>query len=183
MTSFQHIEKAVEKGLKDAVHAYRAQHPDHDIYAIALVPSSLGDWVHGAIATEQGLDKVAESYARDGVPKDVCRNWLRWANPDDGWHQDTASHFEEASKALTAAMEAELLEEFDERISQILIQTLKNLAGQWGEDLILGLTHGEDPQEYIYWAEQVNAPEHFKKMSAEFKAARELEERYDFYGD
>ena len=80
---------------------FREAHPDERPYAFALIVGQPGAWyISSAIATEEGLQEVAETYRdRHGyrfvsgkserpASLEELKTLLRWANPDDGWYYE-----------------------------------------------------------------------------------------------
>ena len=43
-----------------------------------------------------------------------------------------------------------------------------------------GITHGEDPQEFVYWATQLNSEEVKQQIAAQFAESQEIEKTIDF---
>jgi len=145
------------------------------------VRSAVGNHVHLAIATEQRLEQCAANYSNN-LDFEAKKTWLRWANPDDGWYQDTFSHFETASSELAASIASGDLEEFDDRISEILCAALNRVieSGTAVNGVTYGITHGEDPQEFVYWATQLNSEEVKQQIASQFAESQEIEKTIDF---
>ncbi|HEX4609247.1 MAG TPA: DUF4303 domain-containing protein [Urbifossiella sp.] len=134
-----------------------------------------GTHAHAAVATEEGLTRVAKKYMAkdyaagldDAVP--LLRTWLRWAGPEDGWFQGLNSDaFTPASKLLDEAFAAELIKPFDGQLEALAQAALRQLdvVGVFGtgvarEAITLGLCYiGGDnsDEEFFAWAEDVNPP-------------------------
>lgn len=175
------IEDAIVSAIECTLADFRTVNPTEDIYGVALVRSAIGNHVHLAIATEQRLQACADNYSNNLELEDK-RKWLRWANPDDGWFQDTFSQFETASSELTAAINSGDLEEYDDRTSEILCGAIQRVieSGAAGEGVAFGITHGEDPQEFVYWATYLNPESISQLVESQFAESQELEDAIEF---
>ncbi|MCM8540944.1 MAG: DUF4303 domain-containing protein [Lentisphaeraceae bacterium] len=171
----KNIEQTIISEAKQAINKFKQSFPSEKVYGFALVPSSLGNYVVCAIATEERLTKTAEGYDYP-FTLEKKKAWLKWANPDDGWYQDTFDDFKASSKLLETAIETGQLEEYDERVSSIMVNVLKVLKEEKVlESAIYSLTHAEDPQEFIYWAKQIN-PELAKSLAKDYEVSQEIED-------
>ena len=99
----RNIEDAIVIAVEAALASFRVNNSAEEIYGAALVRSAVGNHVHLPIATEQRFEQCAANYSNN-LDFEAKRTWLRWANPDDGWYQDTFSHFETASSELAASI-------------------------------------------------------------------------------
>ncbi|MBB3210761.1 uncharacterized protein (DUF2237 family) [Rhodopirellula rubra] len=175
----QHIVDAVADALNNAIHEFVNAY-DETVYAVALVPSSVGYHVHCAIATEERLASCAESY-KNNLDSATKQTWLRWANPDDGWFQDTHKHFEAASALLSDAIRGGELSEFDERIVEMLCEALSIVVASDAAmtDAVFSVTHGVEPQEFLYWASKINVDQKLERLQSEFAASQEAESQIE----
>ena len=177
----KNIEDSIVTAIEAALADFRATNPTEDIYGVALVRSAVGNHVHLALATEQRLERWAANYSNN-LDLEAKKKCLRWANPDDGWYQDTFSRFETASSELAAAIASGDLEEFDDRTSEIICAAISRVieAGKAGAGVACDITHGEDPQEFVYWASQLNPEEIKRQVEAQFAESQEIEGTIDF---
>ena len=177
--SLKHIVDAIADATRNAINAFGDSHGVESIYAIALIPSSLGEYVHCAIATEERLAARAKTY-KNNLDPNSKRLWLRWANPDDGWFQDTHQHFDTACELLSAAIRDGTLSEFDKRIPEMMCDALRIIAeSDDANGRTYSVTHGEDPQEFVYWASRINDDERMKQLQLEFAASQEAEDKIE----
>ncbi|HET6879580.1 MAG TPA: DUF4303 domain-containing protein [Pirellulales bacterium] len=152
---------------------FRQQHYDTP-YAFALLGSTTADSIDFAIATEEGLRRIAEKYDELGYRYSAhewerfeniekLAVWLRWANPDDGWYFgafpeqfDINANLAELMEAAVPGQEAPDLEE----LCVGVLASMPSLAG-WREAvtglvLVLGFTYGEDPRDFLRSATRAN---------------------------
>src|SRR5262245_8681863 len=72
------------------------RNPDESPYAFAIIEGQSGNYLGYAVATEERLRRTAAAYEARGyryIPltrqefdnHTMLAEWLRWANPDDGW--------------------------------------------------------------------------------------------------
>ena len=88
--------RTLRHAIVGALAEFRRRVPDESPYAFAIILGQCGDYLGYAVATEEGLRWVAAEYAARGYRDQGCggeerdnlerlAEWLRWANPDDGW--------------------------------------------------------------------------------------------------
>ena len=171
----QHIVEAVADATNKAICEF-VNGCDETVYAVALIPSSVGDHVHCAIATEERLVSSAERY-KNNLDSTTKQIWLRWANSDDGWFQDTHKYFEAASALLSDAIRDGQLSEFDERVVKMLCEALSIVAESVSAniDAVFSVTHGEEPQEFLHWASRINDRQKVDRLQSEFAASQKAE--------
>ena len=87
-----HIEDLLTHAIIEGYRKFDAGNPEYQAYGLAVVRNAVGTSFHVAIATEQGLEKIAASYDY-GLSEDEKKTWLRWANPDDGWIRGSFDDF------------------------------------------------------------------------------------------
>src|SRR5690349_5959474 len=97
---------SLRQAILAALHEFARLHQSETPYAFALVAGQAGNYLGYAVATEQGLLRVATEYERRGYRyqgndreqfdnREKLAIWLRWANPDDGWtYGDFPERFE-----------------------------------------------------------------------------------------
>ncbi len=177
------IVEAMEAGLGNSLRQFRSTYPDDPIYGVAMVTSVRGDYVFSAIASERGLERVARSYLAMGYRcqgrEDLAalRTWLRWANPDDGWYQDTHGCFQATNELLEGGLRDGTLTECDVRVGELARDALRRtIPPLLGDHVVLATTCGEDPEEFLYWAKETSSPVAADRLAREVAAAREIEE-------
>lgn len=189
------------KSLHDAVIAamrqFLAEFPAETPYAFAVIVGQGGNYLGCAIATEERLRRMCEEYERlgyryrkrkgenaDGVEKFTA--WLRWANPDDGWHYADFLEEFQVERQLQALVEAEAFgedaEELEEFCTQVFaaVQTdpdWQALAGSG--DIVLGVTAGEDPDDFFRTATRCNPARVVRQLRREYRIRDEVDSRID----
>lgn len=166
---FAGIKAAIAKGTREFLTAFRSAWSGESMYAFLYEVNCEGDFIHGAVATEEGLARVAGMYeskgyrAKTGDTATQLKQWLRWAGPEDGWYQGTDLHcFDDAMRLIDQAMAAELMKQYDGTLNELALQTLSALrsTGVFDSTTVLGLCYiGGDnsDEETLEWAEQVNS--------------------------
>lgn len=161
--------------LIEELRSFRERNPGETPYALALLPGQCGDGLDYAIATEEGLQRVAAKYyemgyryrkrwrweAADSLEKLV--EYLRWANPDDGWHYgdfDARPRVMKSFQRLVAqgkfGEEASELEEF---CTEVLASLQDDPAWQSlasDHPVIVGVTWGSNPRDFLLTATRAN---------------------------
>lgn len=102
------LKRAIVKSFAD----FRSMIPRETPYALAIIIGQSAERLGIAIATEEGLIRVAEQYAArvycdrghrwlelDNL--ELLCSWLRWANPDDGWFSVEFGSAHEISDSLS----------------------------------------------------------------------------------
>lgn len=163
------------------VHQFEADHPSDQMYAFALMAPAEGTCIGVVIATEQTLETAAESYLQKGYQATtgdtlgLLRLSLRWSNPDDGWYYYglPSSLLEQ----LQDAFDADVIEYFNGSTVNICLAALQQLdanhafgTGMTRENITLGFTYGEDPKDFVTFAEQLNPVAHVKRVHQEQEA-------------
>lgn len=183
---------ALRRGIAGALAEFRRQAPDETPYAFAIVMGQCGDYLSYAIATEERLHRVAEKYAatgyRYGGPecddssnRDRLAQWLRWANPDDGWYYGDfgddpgiADGLAGLVRSGTFGEDAEGLEEFCTEVLTALQSDPTWLEAVAGMRVIVGVTSGEDPRDFLRTATRANDYQAVLQLWAEFGRGEEL---------
>lgn len=180
----------------NAVGEFRTRRPSESPYGFAIICDQCGHHVCFAIATEEALHQTAAKYNELGYryqrfewqridnTKELAV-WLRWANPDDGWRYGefppdiTASLNQLVTEGAFGEHGAQL-EEFYTDVLALLQTRPEWQAIQDAKSLIVGVTHGEDPQDFLrtatrcnpfnvvrqLWAEKWQADEHESRIAA-----------------
>jgi len=184
----QHLGVAVVS----AIQGFRAQHPAEVPYGFAIIFGQFGDYLGYAIATEQALQRIAAKYDAQGYRYegftwqtiDNCKElaiWLRWANPDDGWHYgdfpDIADELRELVSSKEFGEQAMQLEEF---CTDVLASLQTNSDWEYVQrdtPLICGVTEGVDPRDFLRTASRCNPFTMVRRLWAEKHEADERNSR------
>jgi hypothetical protein len=151
------------------------------LYSFTFVAAPEGTSVSCAFATEEGLTDIATYYVnqrRSGSKVntiDMERLALRWLNPDEGWHY---YFFDDVFNAFwLEPFTNKDLELFDGSTESICMDVLKQLnmmhifgRGAKRDSIIIGLTYGCDPDDFLKFAQHVNPPIAYGKMCDEIRA-------------
>jgi hypothetical protein len=175
---------------------FQETHPDETPYGYALIGGQPGSpYLGSAIATEEGLRRVAAKYVAAGYRYKGFREekpatagelagWLRWANPDDGWYYWGLPDHKTVQRALVALIDAGGLgedgDEFEEFCTEVLgsLQTVPEWREAMGRGLVVvGFTYGSDPRDFLRTATRVNPYPIVRRLWREQWAADELAPR------
>jgi hypothetical protein len=179
------------------------RHPSEDPYAFALVGDPTGDYLGYAVATEQGLLRVASDYERRGYRyqgydgeqfdnREKLMVWLRWANPDDGWTYGEFPERFDVQRAILQLFESGEIggggEEFEELCTEIL-SSLQDLlsrghpsASNSERSIVIGFTYGTDPRDFLLTATRANPYPLVRRLWAEAWKAEEISPRIQRIG-
>ena len=71
------------------------------------------------------------------------------------------------------------MSEFDDRITDVFCAALKLVPEReiLESDVVLSVTQGEDPQEFVYWSPKINAPALHQKLEREYAITQDVESR------
>lgn len=191
---FGRILEALASGVHEFLAEFRAAWPGETMYSLLFELPCEGTHAHAAVATEEGLARIAEKYASkgyrisDGETLTALRIWLRWAGPEDGWFQGNETHcFDRVSNLLDEAFAAKYMEMFDGQLNDLALATLRDLdvRGVFGstaerERIVLGMCYiGGDnsDEEFLEWAERVNPPAVIERLRREMDESRAMAER------
>jgi Domain of unknown function (DUF4303) len=183
------LRQAILGAWAEFIHAQPTDHP----YAFALIGGQCGNYLGYAVATEQGLRRIAAHYDGRGYRYQGCEwedfdnreklsIWLRWANPDDGWqYGDFPDHFN-VLPALAQLVEADAFgedaEELEEFCTDVVASLQKETAWQpWSRRVAVGFTYGEDPREFLRTATRANPYPLVRKLWREHWEAEELSDQ------
>jgi hypothetical protein len=167
---------------------FLVQHANETAYALALIPGQMGHSLGYAIATEERLLRVAEKYQAEGWRYDAAEweifedrqkiaEWLRWANPDDGWHfGDFPDHFE-IPETLDALVEDGAFGEDVHDLEEFCTHVLAQLRSDIPADMILGVTWGEDPRDFLRTATRINGYSNVTELWQAMSISQALEGR------
>jgi hypothetical protein len=162
-TTLREIEDAMLAEGVAFLQAFQKRHEKETIYAFLFELSAVGYAVAAAIATEESLRTHAEECV-DDFDGDVNKAMteLRWAGPEDGWHQSEDKHFRNTNKLLDIAENSELYPEYDGTLEKIALSVIQRMdsAALFGppkmrEKIVLGICHtgGDNSvQDFIKWA-------------------------------
>ncbi len=85
----------IAQTIADELRRTAAELSSEEPYAFTLIQGQLCNYLGYAVATEAALTAITAKYIAKGyrylgrrklADADAIRAWLRWANPDDGWH-------------------------------------------------------------------------------------------------
>jgi hypothetical protein len=186
---------ALRRAIAGALAEFRRQAPDETPYAFAIIMGQCSDYLGYAVATEEGLHRLAQKYAvagyryrgpewEDSDDRDRLAEWLRWANPDDGWcYGDFADDFG-ISGGLAHLVgsgafgeDAEELEEFCTEVLSALRSDPIWLEIAAGVRIVVGVTSGEDPRDFLRTATRANDYRVVLQLWAEFARGDALDSR------
>ncbi len=150
-------------------------------YAFCLLTpadSDSGPWFASALATERGLEEVVQHYLDRGYSSErgdaraLLNDMLRWANPDDGWRYDFES-FEQVIAIASSTVEVRDWE-------LVCEEALRHVDGRRGFELLaprpkltLGVTYGENPEDFLESTANLNPPALAEQAAAEWQRARQ----------
>ena len=188
---FAEIRRAIGVGVKDFLAALSRDRPGETMYGFLLEVPCEGTAVEAVAGTEEGLTRVARRYAEDeGEEGEEAtrrqRAALRWGSPEDCWYSNyEAGFFREAQELISMAHDERLLEEYDEKLNRLCLETLQELdaagvfgAGEEREGMVIGLCYvGGDnsDKEFLAWAKEVNPASVIKRLRRELKEARAIQ--------
>jgi hypothetical protein len=186
---------ALRHAIAGALAEFRRHAPDESPYAFAIIMGQSGDYLGYAVATEEGLHRVAEKYALAGYryrgpewddsnDRDRLAEWLRWANPDDGWcYGDFADNYG-ISGGLAHLVQSGAFGEDAEGLEEFCTEVLTALRSDpiWleiaaGVRIVVGVTSGEDPRNFLRTATRANDYHVVLQLWAEFGRGEELSSR------
>src|SRR5262249_18466183 len=136
--------------------------------------------------TEQGLLRVALEYDRRGYRyqahdweqfdnREKLATWLRWANPDDGWEYGELPERFGVQAKLRDVVHSEEVGQAGagvERVCASGVASLNDLP-DWreltgGGSVVLGITYGEDPRNFLRTATRANPYPLVQRLWAEY---------------
>ena len=174
-----------------AVKQYCDENPTETPYGLAIIPGQLCNYLMFAIATEERLLETAGSYEASGYKYngtiegktnlEILTAWLRWANPDDGWKFGEFPAESGIADNLNAVVEEE---EFADDLDEFVAYCNEVLATLWDDpdwkslqnkgEIVVGVTWGEDPNDYVWSAEECNPKHLVDKLQEEFNQCEKL---------
>lgn len=187
----QVLQRAVVGALSD----FRREIPSESPYALAIILGPSGNYLGYAVATEERLKEIALQYAAKGYRYqgweweeydnlERLATWLRWANSDDGWHYaDFPDHFGIAPllaslvEDRTFGEDAEELEEFCTEVLARLHSDADWLAAAAADKVIVGVTSGSDPRDFLRTATRANPYTLVQQLWKEYCQGEELSNR------
>lgn len=145
-------------------------------YALALIQGQQCNYLGYAVATAVALSATVAKYiskgyryhgTRDISDADAIRAWLRWANPDNGWH------YRDFDDADTIQRFLGTHDHDDESLRNACIEQLRAVAPQ--HDMTLGITYGEDPMDFRESVIRIYGAQGHKLFLEEFDTMSELD--------
>ena len=144
-------------------------------YALALIQGQQCNYLGYAVATAVALSATVNRYIakgyryhgmRDISDADAIRAWLRWANPDDGWHYGDFDDSDTIQRFLGTHND-------DESLRNACIEELQAVAPQ--QDMTLGITYGEDPADFRESVIRIYGPQGHKLFLEEVDTMSQLD--------
>ncbi|VTU00079.1 : DUF4303 [Gemmataceae bacterium] len=179
----------------EAMRRFREYSPAESPYALAVILGQCGNYLGHAIASEEGLRRVAAGYAAKGYryqceeweqidQLERLATWLRWSNPDDGWRY---GDFPDSSGVVAALAELVGTGEFGEdanHLEEFATIVLADLHSDpdWqcltrGHRVYVGVTHGSDPRNFLRTASRANTHDVARDLWGEYWQGDELRNR------
>ena len=138
-------------------------------YAFTLIQGQQCNYLGYAVATEETLTATVAQYIAKGyryhgnrklADADAIRAWLRWANPDDGWHYRDFRDSDTIHRFLA------MHNHDDESLRNACIDQLKGVAGL--QEKTLGVTYGQDPADFRESVIQIYGSQGHKRFLEEY---------------
>lgn len=145
-------------------------------YALTLIQGQQCNYLGYAVATAAALTAtvakyIAKGYRYHGSRKladaDAIRAWLRWANPDDGWHYRDFYDSDTIQRFLA------MHNHDDESLRNACIGQLK--AATRLQDMTLGVTYGEDPADFRDSVIQIYGTQGHNRFLEEYQTMVQLD--------
>jgi len=120
-------------------------------YAFTLIQGQQCSYLGYAVATAAALSTTVCRYiskgyryhgTRDLSDAEAIRAWLRWANPDDGWH------YRDFNDSDTIQQFLDTCNYDDDSLRNACIEQLQAVAAQ--QEMTLGITYGTDPADFCH---------------------------------
>jgi Domain of unknown function (DUF4303) len=185
----------LKHAVVEALAEFRRQVPGESPYAFGVILGQCGNYVGYAVATEEGLRRVAAKYAEMGYcyqgreweefdNQELLSAWLRWANPDDGWQYgdfpDAFGIADELTCLVNGGAFGVAAEELDEFCTEVLAELQSDPA--WvavvsGARVVVGVTSGEDPRDFLRTATRANEYRAVQQLWGEYWWGEELSGR------
>ena len=161
-------------------------------YAYALLLGQVGNRLGYAVATEEGLRRVAQRYhdlgyryadeeCDEAETVDRLATWMRWGNPDDGWSINDFPDSSGIPASLARLVEQEQFGPDAEELESFCTEVLASLAtdADWRRttktvSITLGVTYESDPADFLRTAIRANAPEVIRRLRTAFGNGEEL---------
>jgi hypothetical protein len=184
--------RLLRRAVVGVLREFHQQSPDESPYALAIILGQVGNYLGYAVATEEGLRKVASHYDAKGYRYrgwewdkfdnlERLATWLRWANPDDGWQYGDFPDRFEVARLLAALVDAEAfgkdakeLEEFCTDVLAALQSDPEWLAVIGTERVIVGVTSGKDSRDFLRTATRANPFGWVRELWWEYQRGEEL---------
>jgi Domain of unknown function (DUF4303) len=186
-TILEQARTALSAGTRKTLDEFRRTHPQEKVYGLKFIISTDDASLIPTIATEEGLTRVAEKYARlgysarEGDTLTTLRTFLRWANPDDGWYFLRGdSKIDEAEELLHEAERNKIIRNAKQAMENLALEVLRALSeagafdtGEPGKEIVANLTYqDESDKQKLAWARVANTPVVFARFEQELQAAR-----------
>ncbi len=174
------LSRALAEEAAALIRRFHEQTPAEHPYAFAFVAPPEGHHVMCAVATEEGLIRTADRYLSEGWhdPNQdsltTLRTWLRWVNPDDGWHYlDVSPELRARWSDCYYPGPFALFDGSAERICTVALILLRrsNVFATFAPPAIASFTYGQSSDDYVRFARRTNPPPAFAILSAEDEAS------------
>ncbi len=166
----------IAQTIADELRRTAADLGSEGLYAFTLIQGQQCNYLGYAVATETALTAttaryIAKGYRYHGRRKladaDAIRAWLRWANPDDGWH------YRDFCDTSTIDRFLAMHNHHDESLRTACIDQLK--AATRLQELTLGVTYGGDPADFRDSVIQIYGTQGHKRFLEEYQAMTHLD--------
>jgi hypothetical protein len=183
--------EVLQRAVVGALGEFRSQTPSETPYALAVMLGQCGDYLGYAVATEEGLQRVAAQHAANGYRYqgekweefdnlERLATWLRWSNPDDGWCCGDFAERHGVAPLLASLVESGEfgadgeLEEFCTDVLARLQSDREWLALDASGSIVIGVTSGSDPRDFLRTATRANAYGTVRRLWEEHWRGEEL---------
>jgi hypothetical protein len=110
--------------------------------------------------------------------------WLRWANPDDGWHYGDFPEHLDVAMHLANLVDSGVFGEDAEDLEECCTDVLSSLCSdpRWksefaGRPVFVGVTSGEDPRDFLRTATLANSYRRVRQLWDEYWQVDEINGR------
>lgn len=169
--------------LNEIAH-FKKENANNSIYGLAIIMGQAGNYLGLAFATANGLEKIAAEYFRPDETDwkrqrlysniENLKQWLKWANPDDGWHYIYFTEKSRIDEYLEKMISEVHPHDIDTAIEKGCIEILRCMEFQ-EMDIVFGITHGENPEDFLKTATMINTYEKVKQLWADTLRSNELD--------
>jgi len=197
MITREQFAQCLQQAVVGAFQEFRDTNPFESPYAFAIILGQVGNYLGYASATEEGLRRTALEYQRLGYryqswAHEECDQleklaaWLRWANPDDGWRYGEFPSRFQVQPGLHALVAAAAFGEDATQLEEFCTEVLSSVTAdpRWqalqqdqSRSVIVGVTAGEDPRDFLRTATRCNPYSVVEQLWAEHWQGDEFSSR------